>query len=85
VAVLLNPKHDLFVQLLQWDRFVVYWGPPPGDERPGEPSAPLKWTGIAEWVRRHDPRVVQLPDFLKWSEQGLVLAKASDRAAAKAP
>jgi hypothetical protein len=73
-TILLNSEDHLFLQFPQWDAFVVFWDHPPGEEKPGEPTFAVKLSLILDWIKSHDPRGVQHPNFLRITPSGLVPA-----------
>ena len=56
------------------DQLIVFWGEPPGGERPGEPTASEKWDMLRDHVRRHGTLGVPDPTktYLRFTKDGLV-------------
>jgi hypothetical protein len=50
-AVIHQSRTKLWVQ--SRNDLLVFWGMPPGEELPGEPTFPVKWKVLGAWIKHH--------------------------------
>lgn len=66
VAIHESPR-GLFAETVE--PTMILWGPAPGFERPGEPSAEEKWAMLEDWLEAHnDLKTIQHPLFLAFDK-----------------
>lgn len=77
VAIHPTPDSRLFVQFT--DDVMAFWDEPPGDERPGRPTASEKWTLLRDRARRQGSLGIRYPKgSLAFSKDGIDDRLATD-------
>ncbi len=56
------------------DRSLLFWGDPPGSEKPGAPTAPEKWAIFGRWAVSPNWKAVKRPKRLLFSKTDLEIS-----------
>jgi hypothetical protein len=72
IVAIHEDKRGLFAQTAE--SAMILWGPAPGFEQPGEPTAEEKWGMLEDWLEAHnDFKAVQHPRFLAFEKGRVIL------------
>ncbi len=69
---------NLFV-IKDFDDTSIWWGKPPGDEKPGELTSETRWKMLVEWVNRPGSAPVKRPGILCFTDDGIKVRQIADR------